>query len=68
MSAMPTRSRNWLGCRPCDEPELALDWTLAEWERVVRLARRLRLLARLAEGSDGCRLARTGARRRRAAI
>ena len=31
-------------------PELALAWSLAEWERVVRLARRLRLLARLAEG------------------
>ncbi|MEO5698591.1 MAG: nucleotidyltransferase family protein [Burkholderiaceae bacterium] len=31
------------------EPHLALDWSLAEWERVVRLARRLRLLARLGE-------------------
>jgi hypothetical protein len=30
-------------------PQLALAWTLPEWERVVRLARRLRLLARLAE-------------------
>jgi hypothetical protein len=32
------------------QPELALSWPLPEWERVVRLARRLRLLARLAEG------------------
>jgi hypothetical protein len=32
------------------QPELALSWSLPEWERVVRLARRLRLLARLAEG------------------
>jgi hypothetical protein len=31
-------------------PELSLQWPLGEWERVVRLARRLRLLARLAEG------------------
>lgn len=31
------------------QPELALSWTLAEWDRVVRLARRMRLLARLAE-------------------
>lgn len=38
----------WL--RALREPALAADWTLAEWERVVRLARRTRLLARLAEG------------------
>lgn len=31
------------------DPRLALEWPLAEWQRVVRLARRLRLLARLAE-------------------
>lgn len=37
----------WL--RALREPELALAWSLADWERVVRLARRLRLLARLAE-------------------
>lgn len=30
-------------------PEDALGWSLADWDRVVRLARRLRLLARLAE-------------------
>lgn len=34
------------------EPEIALAWSLPEWERVVRLARRLRLLARLAESLD----------------
>lgn len=32
--------------------ELALAWTLPEWERVVRLARPLRLLGRLAEALD----------------
>jgi Uncharacterised nucleotidyltransferase len=31
------------------QPELTLDWTLADWQRVVRLARRLRLLARLGQ-------------------
>ena len=35
------------------EPQRALTWPLAEWQRVVRLARRLRLLARLAEAMDG---------------
>ena len=32
------------------QPQCALEWSLPEWERVVRLARRLRLLSRLAEG------------------
>lgn len=32
------------------QPTVALGWSLAEWDRVVRLARRLRLLSRLAEG------------------
>ncbi len=31
------------------QPEHAAEWPLDEWERVIRLARRLRLLARLAE-------------------
>jgi hypothetical protein len=31
------------------DPQLVSPWSLAEWQRVVRLARRLRLLARLAE-------------------
>lgn len=30
------------------EPQLALQWQLADWDRLIRLARRLRLLARLA--------------------
>ena len=34
------------------EPQLTVAWTLAEWEHVIRVARRLRLLARLAEGLD----------------
>ena len=34
------------------QPASALDWPLEEWQRVVRLARRLRLLARLAEALD----------------
>lgn len=37
----------WL--QALQRPELALDWSLPEWEGIVRLARRLRLLARLAE-------------------
>jgi hypothetical protein len=35
------------------DPTLTLHWSLGEWERVVRLARRLRLLARLAARIDG---------------
>lgn len=38
-------------------PELAMDWSLAEWQRVIRLARRLRLLARLAEALTAAGLA-----------
>jgi hypothetical protein len=38
------------------EPEVALNWSFGEWERVVRLARRLRLLGRLAEGLMGAGL------------
>jgi hypothetical protein len=37
-------------------PEVALLWSVPEWERVVRLARRLRLLARLAERMDAAGL------------
>ena len=37
----------WVGA--IADPQQALAWDLAQWERVVRLARRLRLLARLAE-------------------
>jgi hypothetical protein len=38
------------------EPGQALAWSLTEWEHVVRLARRLRLLARLAESLDAAGL------------
>ena len=34
------------------EPARALEWTIDEWERNVRLSRRLRLLARLAAGLE----------------
>ena len=34
------------------EPQLAMGWQLGEWEYVIRLARRLRLLARLADSID----------------
>ncbi|MEO6624195.1 MAG: nucleotidyltransferase family protein [Burkholderiaceae bacterium] len=43
----PLSSLAWL--QALRQPQLVLEWTLADWERVVRLARRLRLLARLAE-------------------
>jgi len=46
----PPRSLAWL--QALMQPHLALDWPLAEWERVVRLSRRLRMLARLAESID----------------
>ena len=42
--------------RAIAHPELCLGWTLPEWERVVRLARRLRLLGRLAEAVEGAGL------------
>jgi Uncharacterised nucleotidyltransferase len=38
------------------DPGMALSWSMPEWERIVRLARRLRLLARLAEGLAGANL------------
>lgn len=34
------------------QPEQAMDWTLPQWERVLRLSRRLRLLGRLAESLE----------------
>ena len=34
------------------EPKLVQGWSIGEWEHVIRLARRLRLLARLAESLD----------------
>lgn len=53
MSDDPT-SHRWL--LALGEPRLALGWSLAEWQRHIRLARRLRLLARLAEGLDAAGL------------
>lgn len=47
----PPSKLAWLGA--LRQPHLALNWPLEEWERVLRLARRLRLLARLAEGLVG---------------
>ena len=38
------------------QPQLALTWNPGEWERVVRLSRRLRLLGRLAENIAGAGL------------
>lgn len=38
------------------QPAQALVWPLADWSRVVRLGRRLRLLARLAESLEGAGL------------
>ncbi len=46
---MRTIARRWQWLQALRDPAQALAWDLAEWERVVRLARRLRLLARLAE-------------------
>jgi Uncharacterised nucleotidyltransferase len=43
----PSHRLAWLNA--IREPHLALDWPLPEWERILRLARRTRLLARLAE-------------------
>lgn len=37
----------WL--RALHDPAVATGWSLAQWQRVIRLARRLRLLGRLAE-------------------
>ena len=48
-SARPRSQPQMAWLQSLRQPQLTLDWSLAEWERVVRLARRLRLLARLAE-------------------
>jgi hypothetical protein len=48
------RELAWL--QALHDPTLALPWSLGEWEHVVRLARRLRLLARLAARIDGAAL------------
>jgi hypothetical protein len=45
----PSSDDRWHWLAALREPELAARWSLGEWERVIRLARRLRLLGRLAE-------------------
>ena len=50
MNRAPSQPQNWAAwLQALREPALTLDWSMVEWERVVRLSRRLRLLARLAE-------------------
>lgn len=44
----------WIGA--IREPARTLHWSLGDWERVVRLGRRLRLLGRLAESVDAAGL------------
>ena len=39
----------WPWLRALQEPEIAVGWSLAQWQDTVRQTRRLRLLARLAE-------------------
>jgi Uncharacterised nucleotidyltransferase len=48
------RQLSWL--QALREPQLVLDWPLAEWERAVRLSRRLRLLGRLAASLERAQL------------
>lgn len=50
----PPQALAWL--QALRTPASALAWTLADWERVVRLSRRLRLLGRLAEGVEAAGL------------
>lgn len=50
----PAKPLGW--AQALARPELALQWSLADWERVVRLSRRLRLLGRLAEGIEAAGL------------
>ena len=52
-----TRTANPLAwAQALARPELSLHWSLADWERVVRLSRRLRLLGRLAESIEAAGL------------
>lgn len=50
----PPPGISWL--QALRQPQLSVFWELAEWERVVRLSRRLRLLGRLAESVIGAGL------------
>lgn len=47
LAPSPARPLDWLGA--LRTPAVALQWPIQEWDRVIRLARRLRLLARLAD-------------------
>lgn len=55
MTARPGIDGRFAWLQALHAPEQVLAWSLADWERVVRLARRMRLLARLA-----CRLDEAG--------
>ena len=56
MSGGPTAAARMAWLQALSHPQLALGWSLAEWERVVRLSRRLRLLGRLAESLEAAQL------------
>jgi Uncharacterised nucleotidyltransferase len=54
---MPTKTPGAIAWLPAiRDPARVLGWTLPEWEQVIRLSRRLRLLARLAEGVNSAGL------------
>ena len=50
----PPPDTSWL--QALRQPQLSVSWELPEWERVIRLSRRLRLLGRLAESVIGAGL------------
>ena len=52
----PALHPTWAWLAALRDPALALHWTLHDWERVLRLSRRLRLLARLAASLDAAGL------------
>jgi hypothetical protein len=55
MARMDVRERlAWISA--IREPAMVMEWSLPEWERAVRLGRRLRLLGRLAESLDSAGL------------
>jgi hypothetical protein len=49
-----TTGFHWL--RALTQPEVTVSWSLQDWQRVIRLARRLRLLGRLAEAMVAAQL------------
>ena len=56
MAAVPSAPPGLAWLAALREPARAEHWSLAEWQQVVRLARRLRLLARLAASIDAAGL------------